>query len=329
MDVRASQDTLIDVFERMENFFQRLEIYTNVSPTPEMTDIIVKIMVEMLSILAITTKEMKQSRTSKLSLCSYVARLTEKCLGKYLKKLIGRTDLEDALKRLERLTNEEARMATAQVLKATHAVDDKVGRVEDKVLDVDDRVAGVNDSVARVDERVVGVDDRVARVADGVAGVDDRVAHIDERVANVDDCVKAIDDKVAVVIDGEQLSLISRQENIFNIPICPDGKETRVVIQQIADNMDQVKSLSFSFCVDIGVCANASLQGINYGRTFADGSLRRIPLLTTTLPAAPIASKQRTGFSKEASSPNGNPMAYFCGSTENVRASDLLRADGR
>jgi hypothetical protein len=64
MDVRASQDTLIDIFERMENFFQRLEIYTNVSPTPEMMNIIVKIMVEVLSILAVATTEMKQSRMS-------------------------------------------------------------------------------------------------------------------------------------------------------------------------------------------------------------------------------------------------------------------------
>ena len=61
MDVRASQDTLVDIFERMENFFQRLGVYTNVSPTPEMMDIIVKIMVEVLSILGIATKEMKQS----------------------------------------------------------------------------------------------------------------------------------------------------------------------------------------------------------------------------------------------------------------------------
>ena len=64
MDVRANQDTLIDIFERMENFFQRLEIYTNLSPTPEMIDMIVKIMVEVLSILGIATTEMKQSRTS-------------------------------------------------------------------------------------------------------------------------------------------------------------------------------------------------------------------------------------------------------------------------
>jgi hypothetical protein len=64
MEVRASQDTLVDIFERMENFFQRIQIYTNVSPSPEMIDIIVKIMVEVLSILAIATKEMKQGRTS-------------------------------------------------------------------------------------------------------------------------------------------------------------------------------------------------------------------------------------------------------------------------
>jgi hypothetical protein len=64
MDVRASQDNLIDIFERMENFFRRLEIYTEVSPTPEMIDIIVKILVEVLSILAIATKDIKQGRTS-------------------------------------------------------------------------------------------------------------------------------------------------------------------------------------------------------------------------------------------------------------------------
>ena len=64
MDVRASHDTLIDIFDRIENFFQRLVIYTEVVPTPEMADIIVKIMVEVLSILGIATKEIRQSRTS-------------------------------------------------------------------------------------------------------------------------------------------------------------------------------------------------------------------------------------------------------------------------
>ena len=48
----------------MENFFRRLESYTEVPQTNMMTDIIVKIMVEVLNIFAIATKEMKQSRAS-------------------------------------------------------------------------------------------------------------------------------------------------------------------------------------------------------------------------------------------------------------------------
>ena len=67
--------------------------------------------------------------------------LTERCSEKYGKKLIGRTDLEDALKRLDKLTHEEARMATAEVLKMTHAIDEGVTGVSEQVLVVDDRVA--------------------------------------------------------------------------------------------------------------------------------------------------------------------------------------------
>ena len=63
-DVRQSQEALIDIFERIENFFRRLEVYTEVSPTPEMMDMMVKIMVEILSILGIATKEIKQGRMS-------------------------------------------------------------------------------------------------------------------------------------------------------------------------------------------------------------------------------------------------------------------------
>lgn len=43
-------------------------------------------------------------------------------LERFLKKVAGRTDIEDALKRLDRLTQEEARMALAEVLKITHTV---------------------------------------------------------------------------------------------------------------------------------------------------------------------------------------------------------------
>jgi hypothetical protein len=58
---------LVDLFQHIEQFFKRLECHTEMRPTEAMTDIIVKIMVEVLSILAIATKAIKQSRTSELT----------------------------------------------------------------------------------------------------------------------------------------------------------------------------------------------------------------------------------------------------------------------
>jgi hypothetical protein len=63
-DVGASEEALTELFERIENFFKRLESYTEVPPTNAMTDIIVKIMVKVLNIFAIATKEIKQGRAS-------------------------------------------------------------------------------------------------------------------------------------------------------------------------------------------------------------------------------------------------------------------------
>jgi hypothetical protein len=68
-DVSASRDKLFDILNRIEHFFRRLEIYTSITPTTAMTDTIVEIMVEVLAILAVTTKEMKRGRFSELISC--------------------------------------------------------------------------------------------------------------------------------------------------------------------------------------------------------------------------------------------------------------------
>ena len=67
---RSSQDALLGVFERIENVFRRLETYIEVPPDAGMTGTIVKIMVEVLSILAIVTKAIKQNKASE-SILSY------------------------------------------------------------------------------------------------------------------------------------------------------------------------------------------------------------------------------------------------------------------
>jgi hypothetical protein len=58
---------LIDLFERIETFFRRLEVYIEVPPTAGLMDIMVNAMVEVLSILAIATQEVKQRKTSELT----------------------------------------------------------------------------------------------------------------------------------------------------------------------------------------------------------------------------------------------------------------------
>ena len=49
--------------------------------------------------------------------------VTEGCLEKYGRKLIGKTDMEDALKKLDQLTQEEAWMTIAENLRAIKQVE--------------------------------------------------------------------------------------------------------------------------------------------------------------------------------------------------------------
>ena len=75
--------------------------------------------------------------------------------------------MKDALKRLDKLTQEEARMAIAENLKATHTVDECVRGVANTVVAMDNRVAGVDDRVASVDDRLKVVDDKVDDIIHG------------------------------------------------------------------------------------------------------------------------------------------------------------------
>ena len=81
-----------------------------------------------------------------------------------MKKLIGRTEMEDALKRLDNLTQEEARMAAAQNLKVTHNVDERT-----KV--VANAVEAINNNMVAVDDRVKVVDNNLMQVVLGALNI--------------------------------------------------------------------------------------------------------------------------------------------------------------
>ena len=130
---------LIKFFERIEKFFARLETYTTVPLTPEMTDNMAQITVEILDFLATITKEMKQNATSKsdLLLTFHDADIVSE---KLLKRAIGQTNLEDGLKKLDKLTNEGARMAMAQVPGVTHNIYHEGMGINENVKEVNKKV---------------------------------------------------------------------------------------------------------------------------------------------------------------------------------------------
>ncbi|KAI9443141.1 hypothetical protein H4582DRAFT_2126334 [Lactarius indigo] len=136
-DVMASYDTLASLFERMQGFLQRLEMYSSTPLTPAMAEVLGKIMAEVLSIFAFVTKEMKQRQ-----------------FKKYLKRLVGRTHIEDALKRLDLLTQEEMQMAVARNLEVTNLIDDNVKAIKAITSDVSIDVNALKEVTLNVDNNV-------------------------------------------------------------------------------------------------------------------------------------------------------------------------------
>ena len=85
-----------------------------------MTNILVKIVVELLSTLAVATKQVKQGRISEFVLdgTAFDSCDTEK----FIKKLRGENDIEATLQRLDRLTLEEARATTVKTLEVVYGL---------------------------------------------------------------------------------------------------------------------------------------------------------------------------------------------------------------
>ena len=63
--MRASHQALVETFECIESFLRRFRIYTKILLTPAMTETVIKIMAEVLSVLALATKQINQGRFSR------------------------------------------------------------------------------------------------------------------------------------------------------------------------------------------------------------------------------------------------------------------------
>jgi hypothetical protein len=83
---------------------------------------------------------------------------------KYVKKLFGIRRVEDAFQRLDKLTQEEARMAEVEILMIA-------ARIDENVVHVGSNVEGVNEGMERVHMKVVGIDDQLQGVGHQVGSI--------------------------------------------------------------------------------------------------------------------------------------------------------------
>jgi len=96
---------------------KRLEIYTTIPLTQLMTDsdMVIKISVKWLEVPALATKQMKHGRFGKCA-TTYAFPISQRAIVKFAKKLLGESEVEAVLERLE------ARMAVAQTLGVVHGL---------------------------------------------------------------------------------------------------------------------------------------------------------------------------------------------------------------
>ena len=105
--------------------FKRLEVCARISLITKMAEVLVRIVIELLSNLSIATKEVKRRRENELSQQDTLHISPISCFPELLStNLLGRTDIEDTLKRLDSLIQEEVQMAIARILKVNTEIKD-------------------------------------------------------------------------------------------------------------------------------------------------------------------------------------------------------------
>ncbi|KAI0266057.1 hypothetical protein BC834DRAFT_843146 [Gloeopeniophorella convolvens] len=95
--VGENYDTLVGLFDSIKTFLDRLKVYDQ-APLPfTISEVIAKVFAEMISIIALATKEIEQGS-----------------LKKFGKALLGHKAIQDALERMNKLTQEESRAVVAE-----------------------------------------------------------------------------------------------------------------------------------------------------------------------------------------------------------------------
>jgi len=137
--VAASYDELVNIFGRIQSFLQRLKLYTGVLLTPELIEVLGKITAEIIHILALTTKEVRtRSMSEQIRTFFLIAHGSLEHTEKFVKRLAGKTPIEDALQKLNNLTQDEALMVAANNLEIADDTNKKADVIKEGARNVFD-----------------------------------------------------------------------------------------------------------------------------------------------------------------------------------------------
>ena len=128
-----------------------------------------------------------------------------------MKKIVGKTDrVEDALKTLDALTNEENLMTAARTLEVAQHVDDKITIIEEVLQDVNGDVRVVQELTHHVDRNITATKEVISDVAGDVTETKVLAHHVDDGVT----VIKELTYKLRSDVDEIKGDTRSVNENI-------------------------------------------------------------------------------------------------------------------
>ncbi|KAJ7900820.1 Pfs, NACHT and ankyrin domain protein [Mycena leptocephala] len=108
-NVSARYDCIMDLCELLHSFLERLRVYTSTQLPTSMRGVGIRMLVHLLSVFALVTKEIEHTR-----------------IGSYLRTLMGRKDVQEALKKLNDLIGAEQSMGVANAMAFSREILDHV-----------------------------------------------------------------------------------------------------------------------------------------------------------------------------------------------------------
>ncbi|KAJ7135325.1 hypothetical protein C8R46DRAFT_1201582 [Mycena filopes] len=108
-DVNARYDCIIELCKLLHSFLNRLQIYMSMRVNDGMQQIVIQIFDLLLSVFGLVTKEMESG-----------------LISSYWGALIGKTEIQDALKKLDKLIHEEQSMGIASTMQTSQKILDQV-----------------------------------------------------------------------------------------------------------------------------------------------------------------------------------------------------------